>query len=596
MPLMKASGTPDLRIAAFYCDLPSDISRRIESASPQFIRHIQPVKPLNPAMLHGPQALSEEVALAWAYGVDTFCFWLSAEGELPATLRAILADPSVPIGISLFFDGPLPAVREDVLAALADPRALRVDGQPLLGAGAGGPVEEWQAAAADRIGTSLFLVEPYGRLSRLSAGFSAAVQIPPRGLPPLTTQRRIEPVSPAFAGQVDEFTYAADAAMRWARAAKVPLFPGVCAGFDSTPSAGLEARIMVSPDLGDEYARWLAEMAAFVDDRPVAGTKLVFVNAWNDWLNGARLVPDNRYGYALLRATASMRAPYMLPAGEAEARPAPTPAPAPVRRGSVACVVHGYYADLIPGLIAGLDPAHLFVTSPPEKADGVREVLERLAPAARLRVIENRGRDVRPFLTLLPELEAEGYELVLKVHTKRSPHQGANGSDWLEQISSPLLDLARSGELSRVFAAHPDMGLLGAAGHVLDGELYAGSAANRAWMRRLAREFDVKASLDSPYVAGTMFAARLAIFGPLRGAPEVIDLFEPDMGLKDGTLAHAFERFFGVLTAEAGHTIGEAGRPEGVVPSAQVVKGGYFFARSSTEDELARLQLLAGAR
>ncbi|WP_043878895.1 glycoside hydrolase family 99-like domain-containing protein [Azorhizobium caulinodans] len=583
----KADG---LGIVAFYSDLPSDTAARIEAARPQFVRHVQPVLPLLPLSA----SVEEEVALATAHGIDTFCFWLRADGELPAALRAILATPDLAIGIAIFFEGPLPAVRADVLDALADPRALRIDGRPMLGASGGGG-DQWQAAAAARLGGPLFLVEPFAANADLSAGFSAAVQIPPRDLAPLPTPRRIESVSRAFVGPVDEFMFVADLAQHRARQATVPLFPGICAGHDSTPGQGADARIMVSPDLGDDYARWLTEVLAIARARPVAGASLVFINAWNDWLNGSHLLPDARYGHALLRATASTCAPY---AGAIGARrPAAAPVtPRPVRTGSLASVVHGYYEDLLPGLIAGLDPAHLFVTTPPEKAEAVRAVLARAAPAARLRVVENRGRDVRPFLSLLPELEAEGYDLVLKVHTKRSPHQGKEGSDWLQRLSGPLLKLARSERLAPVFEAHPQMGLLGAAGHVLDGALYAGSAGNAAWMRRLAAELGTGAPLTSPYVAGTMFVARLGIFAPLRGASELLDLFDTDMGLKDGTLAHAFERFFGVLAAEAGLSVGEVAADGHVEPVAEVVNGSYAFARSTTEEELDRLRRLGAAR
>lgn len=594
MPLTNLPIVPDVRIIAFYCDISADVAQRADAARPQFVRHIQPVTPLLPQTLPGPQAVRADLSLAHDYGVDAFCFWVPSAGALPSALRELLSDQSLPIGISLFFDGPLPDVRSDVLEALADPRVLKVGGCPVLGARGGGSAREWQAAARSLLGTSLFLIQPFTGSDRLGEGFSAAVQIAPEGAEPAPTPRRIEPVSPAFSGHVDEFSFIARAALEEVREAKVPLFAGVCAGFDDTPRRGTAARVMVSPDIGDDYANWLAESATFADANPVAGAKFVFVNAWNDWLNGAHLVPDNRYGHALLRATATMRAPYTLLSSRPRA-PVVVP-PAPVRRGSVAYVVHGYYPDLLPGLIAGLTPGDLFVTTPPEKADAVRAVLARLAPGARLRIVENRGRDVRPFLSLLPELEAQGYELVLKVHTKRSPHQGKHGGDWLEQISGPLMDLARAGRLAAAFEAHPRLGLLGARGHVLDGDLYAGCAANKAWMRQLASALDVDAGLRPPYVAGTMFAARLDIFAPLRGTPYILDLFEEDMGLKDGTLAHAFERFFGVLTVAAGETVGDVEPSGAVAPAADVVTGGYFFARSGPEDDLVRLQHLAAAR
>ncbi|OYX83839.1 MAG: hypothetical protein B7Y75_05020 [Azorhizobium sp. 35-67-5] len=370
-------------------------------------------------------------------------------------------------------------------------------------------------------------------------------------------------------------------------AADVPLFPGACAGFDDTPLRPGSGRILVAADPADAFARWLSEAASLAHERPVAGERFVFVNAWNDWGQGAHLEPDQRLGHALLRAAASALAPYEVRAERASSEPAPaTPAADQPQSASAACVtvIHAFYPDLLERLLDGLDlAAPLYVTVPPEGEAAVREILGRLAPTAQVRVYENRGRDVRPFLLLLPELQAEGFSVVLKLHTKRSPHHAGRGADWLAQLSAPLSRLQREGGLLPAFAEHDDLGMLGAAGHVLDGATYAGVAGNRAWIRRLCRHLDLPdLPADYGYVAGTMFAARLTLFAPLVGRSEVLEWFEPDMGLTDGTLAHAFERLFGGLAALAGQTIGTVGEGEGgrleLVPQAQPLRRAYAFA------------------
>ncbi len=60
--------------------------------------------------------------------------------------------------------------------------------------------------------------------------------------------------------------------------------------------------MVLSNSTPDAYGRWLAE-AASRQMRAAGSTGIVFVNAWNEWAEGAHLEPDEHWGRAYLEAT-----------------------------------------------------------------------------------------------------------------------------------------------------------------------------------------------------------------------------------------------------------------------------------------------------
>jgi lipopolysaccharide biosynthesis protein len=163
----------------------------------------------------------------------------------------------------------------------------------------------------------------------------------------------------------------------------------------------------------------------------------------------------------------------------------------------------------------------------------------------------NRGRDILPFIKIMPEVLKAGHEFLIKIHTKKSIHR-EDGDTWRKDIFDKLLsDSALTANLAQL-ANYPDIGILGPADHIVPMHSYMG--ANEVNVTKLAARLGVgRDALENlSFVAGTMFTARTKAIIPLMNIALAETDFEAEVKQIDGTLAHAFERAFSI----SAHTVG----------------------------------------
>ena len=79
-------------------------------------------------------------------------------------------------------------------------------------------------------------------------------------------------------------------------------------------------------------------------------------------------------------------------------------------------------------------------------------------------------------------------------------------------------------------------------------------AACEALAEQLGISLDAQRYIDFP--AGSMFWARVDALRPLYGLNLPLSAFPPERGQVDGTLQHAVERLFGVITRHQGFRLG----------------------------------------
>lgn len=241
----------------------------------------------------------------------------------------------------------------------------------------------------------------------------------------------------------------------------------------------------------------------------------------------------------------------------------PRPTPGTGRSQRVAIVAHIYYPDVWPEIAAILRkidvPFDLIITTTPDR-EALSADIRAEFPEADIRVFENRGRDVRPFICLLEEGRLDQYAYVCKIHGKKSVDGGRAallGNIWRNRLLFDLL--AGPGVIKKtltLLSTDTRVGMVGSRVYRLPNENLEERAS---WGRNRERVLDIakrmgvapeKFRLD--FFGGTMFWVRpeaLAPLKPLKLAQE----FDREQGKLDGALEHALERLFSTAADVAGY-------------------------------------------
>lgn len=245
----------------------------------------------------------------------------------------------------------------------------------------------------------------------------------------------------------------------------------------------------------------------------------------------------------------------------------------PVRRSErhkttakVAVVLHLFYADLWPEILAVLRSLplafDLIVTTVADRT-ALIEAIRLDFPTATIRVVENRGRDVRPFLLLLEEGALDGYDCVCKIHGKKSLHglkRSPYGEIWRRRLLFDLLGADRTMATAiQQFERDPDLGLVGPEVFRVEGVEITEFYWRKNWkfvsqlLHRLGAD---PARIVPDFFAGTMFWVRPKALAPLRDL-RLAEEFEADQGKTDGSLEHAVERVLSIVVMRAGYKISD---------------------------------------
>jgi lipopolysaccharide biosynthesis protein len=243
----------------------------------------------------------------------------------------------------------------------------------------------------------------------------------------------------------------------------------------------------------------------------------------------------------------------------------------------VAAVVHVYYANLLPEILHNLASIpvefDLFVTNASGREVSIETGSIPLLHNVRVLDVANHGRDILPLVCLVNANLLDPYELIVKVHTKesawRAQHDlGGSGAAWRDELLGALLGSSANVEhILSAFAERPELGVLTSDGSVLGPEYWGDNQlTTHTLMRRMELGFD-ESQLRFP--AGSMYWIRGFLLQGLRALNLSAADFEKEAGQVNSTTAHALERMVGLLTAEAGQTVEEAGPALAMAPASE---------------------------
>jgi hypothetical protein len=307
---------------------------------PLYKEHYQPRRPgeLGYYDLRVKDVRHRQIELARKYGIHGFCYyyyWFSGRRLLERPLELMLADSEIDFPFcvcwanenwSRRWDGsehdilieqeyaredPARLIRE-LLPVLRDPRYITVNGAPILLVYRPDIIPDlrdvlntWRCTAEELGVPQLHLcgVQSFGYRNGFEDGFDAMVEFPPHNIEVDEGTAKTAGVVSGFKGKIYSYADVVRYSVRLGSGVRLPVYRGLMTGWDNTARRGLNGHVFhgASPD---RYEVWLRRLVDYTRKHHIGDQRLIFINAWNEWAEGAYLEPDEKYKHRFLEATA----------------------------------------------------------------------------------------------------------------------------------------------------------------------------------------------------------------------------------------------------------------------------------------------------
>ena len=561
----------------------------VSKAAPQFKGHYQPRLPgeLGFYDLRVPEVMQRQAELAKNYGIHAFCFhyyWFSGRRLLEKPLNLFMENVDFPFCIcwanenwTKRWDGKeqdLLMAQEhtlendknfikDLLPVLKHPQYLTINERPLvivyhisLLENPAATAAYWRSYCLENGISNPYLVaaKTFGLDDITGTGFDATVEFPPHNIFLNNYNKEASFLNEDFNGQIFSYTDLLTKASL-PRISSHTNFKTVVPGWDNTarrPDTGFVFKNATPASFG----RWLEEACIHTLHQAKSETeRIVFINAWNEWAEGAYLEPDRRFGYAFLQEHRDILSSLNKKVFQNNSGKMVWPEK---NNHPLALIIHVYYEDILSELAPMLEKYEGkadFYFSIPETKPHLAENIWKYFPYALVLKVKNKGRDISPFLEIFHIISRFDYLAFLKIHSKKSLHR-MDGAEWRADILNKLLGPAvTSTYIQNVFEKAQHLGAIGPQNHIVNKQYYWGFNAENTEQLALHTGLKTKPQPDFQFIAGSMFWGSMKAFSFLNQLPAQGHHFEDEPLPKDGALPHAIERLFGWGLIDKGFVI-----------------------------------------
>lgn len=315
----------------------TNISRGV----PRFAGHLQPKVPRDLGFydLTSDTVIKRQIEMARDAGIFGFCYYYyNFDGkrllEKPLDRFLALNDSNFPFCLmwanenwTRRWDGQEKDVllaqtynQDDEQALIADlagyfknPAYYRISGRPLfivyradVVPDCGRTLARWRQLFSKEHDLSPIIVmaQAFGNNDPRPYGFDAAIEFPPHKFGSVIPRANsdFEILDDDFRGDIRLYDDLVNFSLN-DFPAEYPLIKTVVPGWDND-ARKQGAGMVMQGSTPEKFERWVDQLESKLEANKVFGEKLIFVNAWNEWCEGAYLEPDTHFGFAFANSFA----------------------------------------------------------------------------------------------------------------------------------------------------------------------------------------------------------------------------------------------------------------------------------------------------